>query len=122
MLADRAVIGRGIGRGVRGAHRQLSKIGLKRRLEWGAKPGPVNRPIRKAGVRANGGFSATASIPESAQGRPVMSTDYGSDALAGVVNFKMKRDFEGIEIDQQVGGFHHDQQNSFAREGNSTRR
>jgi iron complex outermembrane receptor protein len=43
------------------------------------------------------------------------STDYGSDALAGVVNFKMKRDFEGIEIDQQVGGFQHDQQNSFAQ-------
>jgi iron complex outermembrane recepter protein len=43
------------------------------------------------------------------------STDYGSDALAGVVNFKMKRDFEGIEIDQQVGAYQHDQQNSFAQ-------
>jgi iron complex outermembrane receptor protein len=43
------------------------------------------------------------------------STDYGSDALAGVVNFKMKRDFEGIEFDQQVNGFQHDQQNGLAQ-------
>jgi iron complex outermembrane receptor protein len=43
------------------------------------------------------------------------STDYGSDALAGVVNFKMKRDFEGIEIDQQVGAYQHDQQNGFVQ-------
>lgn len=43
------------------------------------------------------------------------STDYGSDALAGVVNFKLKRDFEGIEIDQQINGFQHDQQNNVAQ-------
>jgi outer membrane receptor protein involved in Fe transport len=43
------------------------------------------------------------------------STDYGSDALSGVVNFKMKRDFEGIEFDQQVNGFQHDQQNNVAQ-------
>jgi iron complex outermembrane recepter protein len=43
------------------------------------------------------------------------STDYGSDALAGVVNFKMKHDFEGIEIDQQINGFQHDQQNNYAQ-------
>jgi outer membrane receptor protein involved in Fe transport len=43
------------------------------------------------------------------------STDYGSDALAGVVNFKMKRDFEGIELDQQFGAYQHDQQNNFAQ-------
>jgi outer membrane receptor protein involved in Fe transport len=44
------------------------------------------------------------------------STDYGSDALAGVVNFKMKRDFEGIEIDSQLGAYQHDQQSSFAQD------
>src|SRR5580658_7800071 len=44
------------------------------------------------------------------------STDYGSDALSGVVNFKMKRDFEGIELDQQFGIFQHDQQNGSAQE------
>jgi|HubBroStandDraft_1064217.scaffolds.fasta_scaffold00018_97 iron complex outermembrane receptor protein len=43
------------------------------------------------------------------------STDYGSDALSGVVNFKMKRDFEGVELDQQFGAYQHDQQNSFVQ-------
>ncbi len=33
------------------------------------------------------------------------SAVYGSDAVAGVVNFILKRDFEGVEIDVQ-GGFH----------------
>ena len=28
---------------------------------------------------------------------------YGSDALAGVVNFKLKRDFDGVEIDGTWG-------------------
>jgi iron complex outermembrane receptor protein len=37
------------------------------------------------------------------------SATYGSDAIAGVVNFIMKKDFEGIEIDGQVGEYtHHD--------------
>jgi outer membrane receptor protein involved in Fe transport len=33
------------------------------------------------------------------------SAVYGSDAVAGVANFVLKRDFEGIEVDVQ-GGFH----------------
>lgn len=31
------------------------------------------------------------------------STTYGSDAVGGVVNFKMRKDFEGFEIDAQGG-------------------
>ncbi|RZJ32333.1 MAG: TonB-dependent receptor, partial [Brevundimonas sp.] len=31
------------------------------------------------------------------------SAVYGSDAIAGVVNFIMKKDFEGIQIDAQYG-------------------
>lgn len=31
------------------------------------------------------------------------SATYGSDALAGVVNFKLKRDFEGFRVDAQYG-------------------
>lgn len=31
------------------------------------------------------------------------SAVYGSDAIAGVVNFKLRRDFEGVEIDSQYG-------------------
>jgi iron complex outermembrane receptor protein len=35
------------------------------------------------------------------------SAVYGSDAIAGVVNFIMKRDYQGIEIDGQVGANSH---------------
>src|SRR6202140_4135444 len=36
------------------------------------------------------------------------SAAYGSDAIAGVVNFIMKRDFEGFQIDAQYGeNWHH---------------
>jgi outer membrane cobalamin receptor len=35
------------------------------------------------------------------------SAVYGSDALAGVVNFIMRRDFEGVQIDAQYGYYEH---------------
>ena len=36
------------------------------------------------------------------------SSTYGSDAVAGVVNFTMKDDFEGISFDVQRSAFYHD--------------
>lgn len=39
------------------------------------------------------------------------SATYGSDAVAGVVNFKMKRNFEGVELNGQVGVYQHNQHN-----------
>lgn len=36
------------------------------------------------------------------------SAVYGSDALAGVVNFIMRRDFEGVQIDAQYGFYSHE--------------
>jgi outer membrane receptor protein involved in Fe transport len=39
------------------------------------------------------------------------SSTYGSDAIAGVVNFVMKQDFEGVQIDYQYSAFQHDQDN-----------
>lgn len=36
------------------------------------------------------------------------SSTYGSDAIAGVVNFVMKDDFEGVMLDYQIGGYRHD--------------
>jgi outer membrane receptor protein involved in Fe transport len=36
------------------------------------------------------------------------SAVYGSDALAGVVNFMLKRDFEGVQLDVQGGLYMHD--------------
>ena len=41
------------------------------------------------------------------------STTYGSDAVAGVVNFIMKKNFAGIEIDGQYGFDQHGQHASF---------
>ncbi len=35
------------------------------------------------------------------------SAVYGSDALAGVVNFIMRRNFEGVQLDMQYGFFQH---------------
>ncbi len=40
------------------------------------------------------------------------SSTYGSDAVAGVVNFIMKKDFEGLQIDGQFGGDQHENSNS----------
>jgi iron complex outermembrane recepter protein len=41
------------------------------------------------------------------------SATYGSDAIAGVVNFVMKKDFEGVQVDGQYGIDQHTQQNTF---------
>lgn len=41
------------------------------------------------------------------------SATYGSDAIAGVVNFIMKKNFEGIQLDGQYGFDQHHQQNSY---------
>jgi len=41
------------------------------------------------------------------------SAAYGSDAIAGVVNFIMKRDFEGFQVDGNVGENLHDNNDTF---------
>jgi outer membrane receptor protein involved in Fe transport len=41
------------------------------------------------------------------------SAAYGSDAIAGVVNFIMKRDFQGFQVDGQVGENWHDNDDAF---------
>ena len=43
------------------------------------------------------------------------SAVYGSDAVAGVVNFIMKKDFEGVEFEAQYGMYQH--KNSFGGPG-----
>jgi outer membrane receptor protein involved in Fe transport len=43
------------------------------------------------------------------------SATYGSDAIAGVVNFILKRDFQGIQIDGQIGEDWHNNNNSFVQ-------
>lgn len=41
------------------------------------------------------------------------SAVYGSDAIAGVVNFVMKHDYQGVQFDVQGGFAQHDNNNSF---------
>jgi len=43
------------------------------------------------------------------------SAVYGSDAIGGVVNFIMKKDFEGVQFDAQYGFYQHN--NSFGGDG-----
>ncbi len=38
---------------------------------------------------------------------------YGADAVAGVVNFLMVDDFEGVKLDYQYSGYQHDNNNGF---------
>lgn len=43
------------------------------------------------------------------------SSTYGSDAVAGVVNFIMKQDFQGVQVDAQYGANWHTNSNKLAR-------
>ncbi len=43
------------------------------------------------------------------------SATYGSDAIAGVVNFVMKRNFQGLQIDGRVRVYNHNQHNDLMR-------
>src|SRR5690348_3031199 len=43
------------------------------------------------------------------------SATYGSDAIAGVINFIMKKNFEGFQVDAQYGGNWHDNSNSYVQ-------
>jgi len=43
------------------------------------------------------------------------SATYGSDAIAGVVNFILKKNFQGIQIDGQYGLSQHDQHNNYVQ-------
>ena len=43
------------------------------------------------------------------------SATYGSDAVAGVVNFIMKKNFEGVQIDYQTSVYQHSNHNDLAK-------
>jgi outer membrane receptor protein involved in Fe transport len=49
------------------------------------------------------------------------SAVYGSDAVAGVVNFIMLKNFEGLRLDAQVGEYQHDNDDSFIQGINTKR-
>jgi iron complex outermembrane recepter protein len=43
------------------------------------------------------------------------SAAYGSDAIAGVVNFIMKKNFEGFQVDGQLAEYQHDNDNTYVQ-------
>ncbi len=49
------------------------------------------------------------------------SATYGADAVAGVVNFKMNRTFEGVRLDGQYSFYQHDNGNDVAQAANIAR-
>ncbi|MBA3811463.1 MAG: TonB-dependent receptor [Caulobacteraceae bacterium] len=49
------------------------------------------------------------------------SAVYGSDAVSGVVNFIMLKNFEGIRLDAQISGYQHDNGNDFVQGLNTAR-
>ena len=49
------------------------------------------------------------------------SAVYGSDAIAGVVNFITLKNFEGIRLDAQISGYQHDNGNNTIQDLNTAR-
>ena len=49
------------------------------------------------------------------------SSTYGSDAVAGVVNFVMIDDFEGVKVDYQASGYRHDNSGNVVGDISTTR-
>ena len=45
------------------------------------------------------------------------SSTYGSDAIAGVINFIPIKDFEGVKIDYQTSGYRHDNDGNLVADG-----
>ncbi len=74
----------------------------------------VNGRRLPAGSPIQGGIGADINQIPGALIRSVevltggASATYGSDAVAGVINFLMKDDFEGVQLDYQVSQYNHD--------------
>ena len=68
------------------------------------------------GVGVNLDFVPTQLIERTDIVTGGASAVYGSDAIAGVVNFVLRRDFEGFEVDGQVGVFQDGNNGEFANQ------
>ncbi|HEY2750355.1 TonB-dependent receptor domain-containing protein [Phenylobacterium sp.] len=64
-----------------------------------------------AAVSADLNFIPTALVERVDVLTGGASAVYGADAVAGVVNFIMKKNFEGVQIDAQYSTYQHNQQN-----------
>ena len=90
----------------------LRNLGSKRTLVL------VNGRRLPAGSPIQGGIGADVNQVPGALVRRVevltggASATYGSDAVAGVVNFMMKDDFEGMQVDYQFSQYSHNNNSS----------
>ena len=75
---------------------------------------PVGSPLHSGGADINQVPGALISSVEVLTGGA--SATYGSDAVAGVVNFLMKDDFQGFRLDYQYSGYQHNNDASKWRE------
>jgi len=87
----------------------------------------INGRRMPPGGVAGGGYAPDLNAVPSALVKRVdvltggASTVYGSDAMAGVVNFVLDTDFEGVRGGVQYGGYYHDNNNKFAQSINADR-
>ncbi|MEE4272650.1 MAG: TonB-dependent receptor [Thermoanaerobaculales bacterium] len=87
----------------------------------------INGRRMPPGGVAGGGYAPDLNAVPSALVKRVdvltggASTVYGSDAMAGVVNFVLDTDFEGVRGGVQYGGYYHDNNNNFAQSINADR-
>jgi len=85
-----------------GAHRTLVLINGRRMQPGGGSSGSADinsipgALVKRVEVMTGGGSSV-----------------YGADAVAGVVNFVMNEDFEGLKVDLNAGGYQHNNDNSY---------
>ncbi|WP_306518755.1 TonB-dependent receptor domain-containing protein [Rheinheimera sp.] len=81
----------------------------------------VNGRRLQAGGVYNAGAPDVNQIPSALVERVEVltgggSATYGADAVAGVVNFVMKKDFEGIELTSGVSGYQHNNDNKYIQD------
>jgi outer membrane receptor protein involved in Fe transport len=100
---------------------QLRNLGVSRTLVLlNGKRLPINSPTSlESGADLNFIPSALVERVEVLTGGA--STVYGSDAVAGVINFILMEDFEGVKLDYQASGYNHDNDgnNAVARQADA---
>ena len=77
----------------------------------GRRVGPGNPASTGAGAVTNLNFIPSSLVERVDVLTGGASAVYGADAVAGVVNFIMKKDFEGVKIDAQWSTYQHTQHN-----------
>ena len=96
------------------SHVNLRALGALRTLTLidGRRIGPSD-PTNEAGAAADISFIPAPLIRSVDVLTGGASAVYGSDAVAGVVNFHLLRNFEGVEFDETFSGYQNNDSNGF---------